>query len=68
MLKVLSLLGIIKRAGKLVYGEMVLDKIRSVRFLFIASDASAKTKERYYKKCWYYKIPYIDKLNSNELC
>lgn len=55
---VLSLLGLIYRANKLYLGETCLDNISKVRFLFIASDASDNTKERYLKKCKYYNIPY----------
>lgn len=55
---VLSLLGLIYRANKLYLGETCLDNISKVRFLFIASDASNNTKERYLKKCKYYNIPY----------
>lgn len=55
---VLSLLGLAYRAKKIVLGETCLEKISKVKFLFIASDASDKTKERYLKKCEYYNIPH----------
>ena len=54
----LSLLGLAYRASKLKFGENVLENIKQVKFMFIASDASDKTKERYLKKCTYYNIPY----------
>lgn len=65
--KVLSLLGLARRANRLIFGEVILEKIRNVRFMFIANDASIKTKERYLKKCNYYRIPYADSYSSDEL-
>lgn len=64
---VLSLLGLVYRAKKVVLGESVLESISKINFLFIASDASDKTKERYLKKCYFYKIPYSVEYNSDEL-
>ena len=54
---VLSTLGLIYRARKLVLGEECLNHINDVKYMFIASDASDKTKERFIKKCDYYNIP-----------
>ena len=64
---VLSLVGLIFRAKKLYLGEKCLDNIGKVKYLFIASDASNSTKERYLKKCYYYKIPYCLKYSCDEL-
>lgn len=58
MNKNLSLLGLAYRANKLKFGESVLDNIKQIKYMFIAYDASEKTKERYLKKCSYYNIPY----------
>ena len=63
----LSLLGLIYRANKLYLGENCLDNISKVRYLFIASDASDSTKERYLKKCKYYNIPYNLQYPSQDL-
>ena len=64
---VLSTLGLIYRARKLVLGEECLNHIEDVKYMFIASDASYKTKERYIKKCNYYDIPYNDKYSYIDL-
>lgn len=56
--KILSLLGIANRANKLYLGDKCLDNMDKVKYLFIASDASEKSKERYLKKAYYYKVPY----------
>jgi len=64
---VLSLLGLMFKAKKLLIGEDVLDNMNKVVYLFIASDASDKTKERLLKKCYFYKIDYFDKFSSEEI-
>ena len=64
---ILSLIGLMYRANKLLLGETVLEEIASVKYLLIACDASAKTKERYIKKCNYYHIDYFDQFSSIEL-
>ena len=55
---ILSLLGLAYRAKKMYLGEANLENIKKIYYLFIAKDASDKTKERYLKKCSYYNIPY----------
>lgn len=64
---ILSLIGLMYRANKLVLGESVLENIDSVKYLLIASDASDKTKERYLKKCNFYNIDYCMDFGSTEL-
>lgn len=64
---VLKLLGLVFRAKKLVLGEEVLERISDVKLMFIASDSSEKSKERYLKKCHFYNIEYIDKYDSSVL-
>ena len=64
---VLKLLGLAYRARKLVLGEEVLHQIRKVRILFLASDISKGSEERYLKKCHYYDIFPIDVYDSEEL-
>ena len=64
---VLSLLGLIYRANKLILGENCLNNINKIKFLFISSDASIKSQERYLKKCNYYHIPYTLKYSTYEL-
>lgn len=65
--KILSLLGLIKRANRLILGEAILNQFKNVKFLFIASDASEKSKERYLKKCNYYNVPYNLSFTTDEL-
>ena len=65
--KVLSLLGLIYRARKMLLGEDVLNNLEAIKLIIIASDISDKSKIRYVKKCEYYKIQYIDRYNSEEL-
>ena len=65
--RVLSLLGLAYRANKIKFGESVLENIKTCQYLFIADDASDKTKERYIKKCEYYDIPYTTAYNTEQL-
>lgn len=65
--KNLSLLGLAYRANKLKFSDAVLDNIKTCQYLFIALDASEKTKERYIKKCNYYKIPYTTSYTCTQL-
>ncbi len=57
--KVLALLSLIRKANKLVLAKEILKSFRygKIYYVFIASDASDKTKERYRKKCSYYGVP-----------
>ena len=64
---ILSLLGLMYKANKFLFGDSVLENITKVKYLFIASDASSKTKERYLKKCYYYNIEYNDIFKTVEL-
>ena len=65
--RVLSLIGLAYRAGKISLGEECLHDMKRIRFLFIAADASDGTKERYLKKCHYYGTPYSMKYDTQEL-
>ncbi len=67
--KVLSLLGIARRADKMVFGEAILEqfKDKNIKYVFIASDASVKTKERYLKKCRYYQVPFSLNYDAGQL-
>ena len=63
--KLLSLLGIAKKAGKVISGtDMAVESIRSgkkssVKLLLIASDASANTRKRINNTSAYYNVPLI---------
>ncbi len=58
--KILSLLGLCRRAGKLISGqEKVESGIREGQALLvvIAADASDNTKKRFTDKCSFYEVP-----------
>ncbi len=67
--KVLALLSLIRKANKLVLSKEILNSFRygKIHYVFIASDASEKTKERYYKKCSYYDVPVDMRYDSDSL-
>lgn len=65
--KLIQTLGLAYRASKVYMGEILISNMSSVHLLFVASDASNKTKERFEKKCFYYKIPCISTYTSAEL-
>lgn len=69
MNKTLQLLGLARRAGKILFGEEILEKFREgkIQIVFIASDISEKSRERILKKCSYYNTPYIDQFSAEEL-
>ena len=70
MSKVLSYLGLSKRAGKLVQGtDAVLKNLRSrqTHIIFVANDASVATIERVQKKGMFYNIPVITNYSTTEL-
>ena len=65
--RVLNTLGLAYRAKKVVLGEEVLNQIDKVKLLIIANDISDKSRERFLKKCSYYKIDYIDCFRSEDI-
>lgn len=70
MKQVMSLIGLSKRAGKLVPGEaQTLDAIRSkkAKLVFIANDAGVNTTKRINDKAKYYSVPIIDMYSKDEL-
>ena len=61
MNKLLGMLGLARRAGKLAIGtEAVLDGIRSkkAKTVYICNDASDNTKKKFCDSCKYYGIEY----------
>lgn len=67
---ILSILGLTYRARKLITGyDPVLRVIRSKKanLVFIASDASDKTKDTFSKKCFFYNVPVNYGFSCNEL-
>ena len=64
---VLKLMGLIYKAHKMIYGEELINRMKDVKLLFIASDISDKSRARLLKKCHFYDIDIIDKYSSDEL-
>lgn len=68
--KVLGMIGLAKRAGKIASGEFMCDKaIKSgqSRLIIIASDISENSKKSICDACTYYGVEYIQYANSEEL-
>ena len=63
----LSLLGLIYRARKIVLGEEVLNQMKKIRLVLIASDISQGSRERIEKKCHFYNVGMIDRYESGQL-
>ena len=58
--KVLSLLGLSARAGKLASGEYSAEtavKSGKAALVIVAEDASANTKKLFHDKCSFYEVP-----------
>ena len=66
---IMNMFGIAKRAGKLNYGNIVIEKIvnHDAKVVFITVDASDNTKKRYNNKCIHYKVKYFNKFTSAEI-
>ncbi len=59
--KLLSLLGIAMKAGKIASGEYATEnevKCGSAHFVIIAEDASNNTKKKFSNMCEFYQVPY----------
>ncbi|MBP2099041.1 L7Ae/L30e/S12e/Gadd45 family ribosomal protein [Enterococcus rivorum] len=68
--KILNLLGIAMRAGKLVTGEeLTLRDVRSnqTKFVFVAADASENTRKKIKDKCSYYNVPWNESFIQSEI-
>ena len=61
--KVLSLLGLSARAGKLASGEYSAEtavKSGKAALVIVAEDASANTKKLFHDKCSFYEVPIFE--------
>ena len=67
MAEKLDLLGLAYRARRLVLGEEIFHQISKVRLIFLASDISQASRERFEKKCFYYHIEHIDDYCGEQL-
>lgn len=68
--KVLNLLGLAQRAGKLVTGEELVTKeiqAQKAKYVFVASDAGKNTLKKLQDKSRYYEIPLSEAFTSLEL-
>ncbi len=68
--KVLNLLGLATRAGLLVSGEdIVIDAMRKkkAKIVFLGSDCSESTLDKFEKKCFHYKVELNTMFTSEEL-
>lgn len=66
----LSLLGLCKRANRLVSGEeMSLEKIKSnqAKLVVLASDAGPNTKKRILDKAHTYQVRVVEELTSDDI-
>lgn len=68
--KTLNLLGLARRAGKLVTGEaLTIAAIRKgkVKFVFLASDAGSAVTKKIHNQCAYYQAGLNDAFNRASL-
>lgn len=68
--KLLSLLGLAQKAGKLVSGEQAVEiAVRGgkAKLLIMAADCSANTKKSYTNMAAYYNVPLYETLTREDL-
>jgi ribosomal protein L7Ae-like RNA K-turn-binding protein len=68
--KVLNLLGIARRAGKLIMGTDSLIKVlpsKKIKLIFIAKDASLATIDKIDKKAYFYQVQVVNIFTTDEL-
>ena len=68
--KMLNLLGLALRAGKLITGEeMTIKSIQKNEAVFVlcATDCSTNTKEKLENKCRYYEVPFLVHFTSEQI-
>jgi|SRR5690554_52324 len=68
--KVLNLLGLANRAGVIITGEDGVQKAlqnQKLKIVFVASDASERTIDKFIKKCYFYKVVCNLDYSSEEL-
>ena len=70
MNKVLNILGIAKRAGKLILGtDSVLKTLPRgiIKMIFVASDASFATLDKFDKKAYFYQVKVVNAFTTEQL-
>jgi ribosomal protein L7Ae-like RNA K-turn-binding protein len=68
--KLMSLLSLSQKAGKLISGEELCEKALKnggARLVIVAEDASDNTKTKFSQKTFYYKIPFYTAFTKEEL-
>jgi len=68
--KVLSMLGLANRAGKIISGEeLIIKGIRKGKILLVilSEDISENTRKKISDKCLFYKIPYYTAFKREQL-
>ncbi|MEN6411139.1 MAG: ribosomal L7Ae/L30e/S12e/Gadd45 family protein [Veillonellales bacterium] len=68
--KLTSLLGLAQKAGKIVSGELAVEKaVRAgkAKIVVVASDSSESTKKNYHDMAAYYKIPIYEGLSKQQM-
>lgn len=68
--KVLNLLGLAKRAGKIITGEdSVIQGLqkKEIKLVFIAKDASESSLDKFSKKCYFYNVKCCNGFTCEEL-
>ncbi len=68
--KILDYLGIAKKGGMLITGEEgVIRALQTnkAKIVFVASDASLNTLDKFKRKCFYYNVLCLDIFTSAEL-
>ncbi len=69
-IKLLSLLSLAQKAGKLLTGEETCERslrAKEARLVIVCEDASDNTKSKFNKKCFYYGVPIYIILKKDEL-
>lgn len=68
--KVLSMIGMSARAGKVLSGEFSVEKaVKTFKayLVIVAGDASDNTKKKFRNMCEFYEVPLIEYSNKDEL-
>lgn len=66
----LNILGLAQRAGKVITGEELVEKAisqKKAKVVLVASDCSFNSRDKFDKKCFFYKIKVIMDYSSEEL-
>lgn len=69
-IKILNLLGLATKAGKIVSGEdIVIETMRKkkAKIVFLGNDCSESTLDKFEKKCFFYKVNLNTMFTSQEL-